>query len=92
MLESNSVFICPKVHIVRVDSVPENCIKVVKSARASTKYEAKQKAHAIPNSYTISDSATIMLQPMEFDKSKKWSSEFVDIYIYLTDYTEVNFY
>ena len=90
--ESNSLFICPEVHIVRVDSVPDNCIKVVKTARASTEYEARQKAQTIPNGYTVSDSATIMLQPMEFDKQKKWSSELIDIYIYATDDMEVNVY
>ena len=89
-LENNSLFICPNVHIVRVDSVSDNYIKIFKSARASTKYEAKQKAQTLPNGYTVSDSATIILQPMEFDKNKKWSSELIDIYIYLDNSTEVN--
>jgi hypothetical protein len=33
-----------------------------------------------------------MLQPMEFDKNRKWSSELIDIYIYLPDFVEVNMY
>jgi phage shock protein PspC (stress-responsive transcriptional regulator) len=88
---SNSLFICPSVHIIRVDSIQDNYIKVVKSARASTTHAAKQKAQAIPNGYTVSDSATIMLQPMEFDKTRKWESELIDIYVYLPEYVQVKF-
>jgi len=89
---SNSLFIRPKVRIIRVDSIQDNYIKVLKSARASTEYEAQQKAQDMPNGFVISDSTTIMLQPMEFNKNKKWSSELIDIYIYLTDSTKVKFY
>lgn len=88
--ERNSLFICPEVHIVRVDSVPENYIEVMKSANASTLHDAKNKAQSLPNGYIMSDSATIYLQPMEFDKYKKWSSEIIDIFIYLPDSVVVN--
>ncbi|MDR3226626.1 MAG: PspC domain-containing protein [Prevotellaceae bacterium] len=88
----NSLFICPEVHIVRVDSVPENYIEVVKSANASTRYDAKAKAQSLPNGYIMSDSTTIYLQPMEFNKYKKWASEVIDIFIYLPDSTVVNMY
>ncbi|MDR1983207.1 MAG: PspC domain-containing protein [Prevotellaceae bacterium] len=87
---SKSLFICPAVHIIRVDSVPENYIEIVKSANASTRYEAKLKAQSIPNGYVMSDSATITLMPMEFDKYNKWSSEIINIYIYVSDSTVVN--
>ena len=87
-----SLYVCPDVHIIRVDSIPENYIEVVKSANAATRYEARQKAQSLSNGYTMSDSATIMLQPMEFNKYSKWSSEMIDIYIYLPRSTAVNMY
>jgi phage shock protein PspC (stress-responsive transcriptional regulator) len=89
---NKSLFICPDVHIVRVDSIPENYIEVVKSANASTRHEAKIKAQNISNGYIMSDSATIMLMPEEFNKYKRWSSEVIDIFIYLPDSTIVNMY
>ncbi|MDR1197990.1 MAG: PspC domain-containing protein [Prevotellaceae bacterium] len=87
---SKSLFICPDVHIVRVDSIPENYIEVVKSANASTRSEAKLKAQAVSGGYVMSDSATIMLEPVEFNKYGKWSSEMIDIFIYLPDSVTVN--
>jgi phage shock protein PspC (stress-responsive transcriptional regulator) len=92
MQASNSLFVCPSVHIVRVDSISDSHIKIVKSARASTRYKAKRKSQTIPNGYTVSDSTTITLQPMEFDKNSKWSSEWIDIYIYLPVSIDVNVY
>jgi phage shock protein PspC (stress-responsive transcriptional regulator) len=87
-----SFYVCPDVHIIKVDSIPENYIEIVKSANAATRYEARQKAQSLPNGYTMSDSATIMLQPMEFNKHNKWSSEMIDIFIYLPVSTVVNRY
>ncbi|MDR0420700.1 MAG: PspC domain-containing protein [Prevotellaceae bacterium] len=84
-ISGKSLFICPEVHIRHVDSIPENYIEVRKTARASTRYEAQAKAQSIPNGYIVNDSATITLVPMEFNKYKKWSSEMIDIYIYLPD-------
>jgi phage shock protein PspC (stress-responsive transcriptional regulator) len=90
--ESESLFICPDIHIIRVDSIPENYITAVKSANASTRMEAKAKAQNISGGYAMSDSATIMLVPSEFDRYNKWSSEMIDIFIYLPDSTVVNMY
>ncbi|MDR2065560.1 MAG: PspC domain-containing protein [Prevotellaceae bacterium] len=89
---NESLLICPDVHIVRVDSIPETYIEVVKSANASTRHEAKIKSQNISNGYIMSDSATIMLAPLEFNKHKKWSSEMIDIFIYLPDFVNVNMY
>ncbi|MDR2651845.1 MAG: PspC domain-containing protein [Prevotellaceae bacterium] len=87
---SNSLYIRPDVHYRRVDSISEPYIEVVKSASASTRHEAKLKAQALSNGYVMTDSATIMLIPIEFNKYNKWKSEMIDIYIYLSDSTIVN--
>ncbi|MDR1551999.1 MAG: PspC domain-containing protein [Prevotellaceae bacterium] len=87
---SQSLFICPNVRYVYNDTISEPYIKIVKSANASTRYEAEVKAKTISNGYVMSDSATITLVPMEFSKYKKWTSEMVDIYIYLSASTVVN--
>ncbi|MDR0755218.1 MAG: PspC domain-containing protein [Prevotellaceae bacterium] len=89
---NESLYICPNIHIVPVDSISENYIKIVKSANASTRHEAKLKAQNISNGYIMSDSATIMLAPEEFNKYNKWSSEMIDIFIYLPDSILVNMY
>ncbi|MDR2291898.1 MAG: PspC domain-containing protein [Prevotellaceae bacterium] len=89
---NESLFICPSIKIVPVDSISESYIVVMKSANASTRHGAKLKVQNISNGYVMVDSATMMLTPVEFNRYDKWSSEMINIFIYLPDSTNVNMY
>jgi len=89
--DKNSIYIRPQVYVRRVDSVVDCRIEVSKSACARSRKQEKDIVNQMPKGYVQSDSTTITLEPMRFDKHNKWSFENIGIFIYVTDSTEVKF-
>ena len=89
--DSKAIYVCPNVRVLRVDSAADCCIKINKSAYGESSKEAEARARMMPNGFTQTDSNTITIEPLRFDREKPWSFEHINISLYVTDSISVNF-